>query len=1561
MVISGKYEVQSQLGQGTMGLVYKVRHTLLDTILALKVLPAHLMENPELVKRFYREARVMARLNHPNIARVIDIHRDDTLQFHYFVMEYIQGQTLRQHLQDKGVLPLLEIVEICRQVARALDYAHNYNPPIIHRDIKPTNIMIEDGSWRVVVMDFGIAKELGESEMTRAGTMLGTLKYCPPEQMRHEALDGSADVYALGMVMYEAYTGAHLFAGLNENEVIRRVLNPEESEPSFTRPMPSEFVAIIKKAIAKSREKRYRCMADLLADLDTYCSDLDETKTNIIPAPARPGSQRGQRQEDLSGIEEQIHKLEEERERHLILLLQAQVRESREKAAREGGVQWAAELFQQGCAREESGFEHFHRRHYDQAREAYQDAANLFAQACEKAIAEALVQRAVQARENVAAAKLEADRYEARKRARSLYSRGLTVQAQADELWDHQSYREAWQLYGEARNLYEDAHELAYRALIEEEAKAAQAQSRAAREQAIKEAAEEFAAEAFWGAVRSERQADTALGQEEFIQARDLYREALQRYELARHQGRSEQQRREAVSACEQAKGRQQRATAAGAGPEWDAYRQAQEAQRRGDAHLEGGDYGQAVAEYSRACDGYEQAGQEAELKAAREAAEAVRQRLTEARARTGALRPWGQAAWARAEQEAREAEAAWEAQAYGRAVELYERALRANAQAQAAAEQERAHQQALGVKRQAEEGQHAAEEAQALRYAGELYERAVAALRRGDERLKANRWEHASEQFAQASALFAESLQAARREQEREAAIAAKEAALAARAEAQAGKAAELFQEQFTEALTQLGEAEREFKEERYATALTLFDKTTALFRRISEEAVAHVQREETLTARARAQEFQEKTVSVSNWRQQRRARKSLEQGDRWFRKGDFERARKGYEEAAVLYAELLEEASAPRAARKDTVVSVSAIRYLLPLLGLGSVVIAYLYLHPLSRETPTKTAEPAKPIEPAKPAEPPQDILPAITKWTPELDSELTLAEGQSQSFVVSATSPQKLPLQYSWYLDGEKRAEGEAWTYQPDFTEAGTHPKDITIRVTDTHNRVTQKSWRVRVLDVNRRPTLEEASPPGESLEMAEGDTREFSVRAVDPDPDDHLLYVWSLDGKKVAEGERWQFRATSPEGTHKLIVAAVDRKGLTASKAWDITIKAPVLPPVSPPEITQAIPEVRPGKEVTVDEGQSLSFSVKARSPQQTLLRYTWFLNGKKQTARAAQWTYKPGFSEADERAKEVKVVVTDPEDHRAEKVWRVRVQDVNQPPKIIRASPSHTEPVTIVEGEAQGFSIEASDPDKGDTLAYVWSFNGQEVAREKSWQLRPPFSTGRHTVAVSVSDKAGLRSERAWNVVVRAPSLPPSITDFRPRDTTVTLDTAQALDFTVTATVPGGTPEAHSKLRYQWSLDSAPPSITEKGQFRLVEPAPGTHRLMVAAISPEGLKSASKSWVIEVRPQDTGIKEAEVRNWLEMYRQAWEEKNVDALVKLGEVASQRAAKLHDILHGYNDFAVALQDVKIQIEGNQATVTLKRVDTIDGKTLVQPDKKVFVLEKQGDGRIVRRMVR
>lgn len=315
-LIADKYEVLSLLGEGRGGAVYKVRHTELNTIRALKVLPQHLGKNPDLAQRFYREARVMARLTapphgHPNIVRVLDIGHDAVLDSHYFVMEYLRGQTLRDHLRHTGALPLSEVFQITRQIALALDFAHQQVPPIIHRDIKPANIMLEDDSGRAVLMDFGIAKELEEGELTKTGVALGTIRYCAPEQLRHEPLTGAADIYALGMVMYEAYTGQQFFGDLTEHQVIGQLLY-EEREPELHLPpsTPLAFAAVVQKAIAKDPKHRYAEMNGFLSALEDCAVRTEDTQT--LPLRNTP-YRRTNSSHSLDTLEKQIQYREQER------------------------------------------------------------------------------------------------------------------------------------------------------------------------------------------------------------------------------------------------------------------------------------------------------------------------------------------------------------------------------------------------------------------------------------------------------------------------------------------------------------------------------------------------------------------------------------------------------------------------------------------------------------------------------------------------------------------------------------------------------------------------------------------------------------------------------------------------------------------------------------------------------------------------------------------------------------------------------------------------------------------------------------------------------------------------------------------------------------------------------------------------------------------------------------------------------------------------------------------------------------------------------------------------
>lgn len=531
MIISRKYEVLGPLGQGGMGVVYQVRHVVLDTILALKALPSDLMANPEMVSRFYREARVMARLRHPNIVRVLDIEHDEEHGFHYFVMEYIQGKTLRAHIQEQGKLPLPDVLTIATQVARALVYAHSHTPPVIHRDIKPANIMIEDGPSRVVVMDFGIAKELGDGEMTKSGVVLGTLKYCPPEQLRNEPLDGSADVYALGMVMYEAYTGGHLFAGVDEAGVIGKVLYESgENEPQFPSSTPLLFTALIKKAIAKSRERRYRHMEELLRDIEPCVASLHEDGT--VPFIVSK-TEESSKQNTIDALDEQIRRLEAERRRQLVVSARTQVQEAHTKAIAASAERLATVLLRQGEEQETLGHKLAQEGNDTAALDAYRVALDFFTKAHEEAGVAAALQAAEQARQGMQTAKIAAERVGAREKARTFYRRALAIQAQADDQWEAQDYQQAESLYGEAQALFIDAQELASRAVLKAEAEDAREKMVTAKERAMREEAEKFARAVFLEASGYERQADNAVQQEEFLRGREYYLQAQSAYERA--------------------------------------------------------------------------------------------------------------------------------------------------------------------------------------------------------------------------------------------------------------------------------------------------------------------------------------------------------------------------------------------------------------------------------------------------------------------------------------------------------------------------------------------------------------------------------------------------------------------------------------------------------------------------------------------------------------------------------------------------------------------------------------------------------------------------------------------------------------------------------------------------------------------------------------------------------------------------------------------------------------------------------------------------------------------
>src|SRR5262249_32955222 len=203
----GPYEIVAPIGAGGMGEVYKARDTRLDRIVAVKVLPAHIADQPEMRERFEREARAVSALNHPNICTLYDVGRQDGIDF--LVMEYLEGETLADRLA-KGPLPLQPALQHAIEMAGALDKAHSQG--IFHRDLKPGNIMLTQSGAKL--LDFGLAK-LREPRpptnalatlsrtLTQRGAILGTIQYMAPEQLEGKDADGRADIFAFGAVIYE--------------------------------------------------------------------------------------------------------------------------------------------------------------------------------------------------------------------------------------------------------------------------------------------------------------------------------------------------------------------------------------------------------------------------------------------------------------------------------------------------------------------------------------------------------------------------------------------------------------------------------------------------------------------------------------------------------------------------------------------------------------------------------------------------------------------------------------------------------------------------------------------------------------------------------------------------------------------------------------------------------------------------------------------------------------------------------------------------------------------------------------------------------------------------------------------------------------------------------------------------------------------------------------------------------------------------------------------------------------------------------------------------------------
>lgn len=265
-VLGQRYEILKLLGQGGMGAVYKARDREVDQLVALKVIRPDLASNYEIIARFKQELILARQVTHKNVVRIYDLADVDGVKF--ITMEYVEGEDLRSVIHEKSKLPLVEVVEIMRQVCSALEAAHSVG--VIHRDLKPQNIM-RDKAGRVLVMDFGLARTLEGTGMTQTGFMVGTLEYMSPEQALGTTLDPRSDIFTLGLIFYELLIGTRPFVADSAlASLIKRTRERAIPVSDQDRSIPGTLSGIVSKCLEPDPNLRYQNAAQILADLESW-------------------------------------------------------------------------------------------------------------------------------------------------------------------------------------------------------------------------------------------------------------------------------------------------------------------------------------------------------------------------------------------------------------------------------------------------------------------------------------------------------------------------------------------------------------------------------------------------------------------------------------------------------------------------------------------------------------------------------------------------------------------------------------------------------------------------------------------------------------------------------------------------------------------------------------------------------------------------------------------------------------------------------------------------------------------------------------------------------------------------------------------------------------------------------------------------------------------------------------------------------------------------------------------------------------------------------------------
>ena len=284
--IANRYEILSLIGQGGMADVYKAKDTILNRIVAIKVLRDKLSQDAMALVRFQREASAASRLSHPNVVDIYDVGEYEGM--HYIVMEFIRGRTLKELIAQRGALDVDEAIGIMKQLVSAINHAHENN--IIHRDIKPQNVLVKDDGT-IKITDFGIAVANGSVQLTFNNTVMGSAHYLAPETTQGKEPNEKVDIYSLGIVFYELLTGKVPFTGKTPTEIaIKHLRKPMPFVRDFNPNIPQSVENIILKATAKNLSQRYVSCKEMLYDL-IHCLDPEYRDMKRIKVDQNPSKE----------------------------------------------------------------------------------------------------------------------------------------------------------------------------------------------------------------------------------------------------------------------------------------------------------------------------------------------------------------------------------------------------------------------------------------------------------------------------------------------------------------------------------------------------------------------------------------------------------------------------------------------------------------------------------------------------------------------------------------------------------------------------------------------------------------------------------------------------------------------------------------------------------------------------------------------------------------------------------------------------------------------------------------------------------------------------------------------------------------------------------------------------------------------------------------------------------------------------------------------------------------------------------------------------------------------